>query len=163
MTTPPPPTTSPALRIVARAVGLGLASGVGAGALLGWGILLFHPVGLLFGGVAGIPYGLVGGLAVGLAVTWATRSSKTRPRTAAALAATTPSLIALVILLSSTMDAGEWIPFLVVIPAVGGATLASLQVAVIAGVPREERLRRSQRGLPPGPLAGPWEGDDPAP
>lgn len=143
------------MAIVGRATGLGLLSGAAAGALLGWLVLLFHPIGLAFGAVAGLPYGLVGGLAVGLAVAWSARNERGM-RLPAALAATTPSLVALVVLLSSTMDR-EWILFLVVIPAAAGAVLAFLQAGLIAGLPHEERLRPSQRPLPPGPLAGPWD------
>ncbi len=160
MTGAPAPADSPAWRIVARGIGLGLVSGVGAGGLLGWMLAQFHPIGLALGATAGLGYGLVGGLAVGVAVAWAVRAERAALEPPAAIAATGPSLIALIGVLASTADAREWIPFVVVIPAVAGATLAWLQADVIAGVPREKRLRESQRGLPPGPLAGPWDGDD---
>lgn len=163
MTSPAQQTDSPTWRIVARGAGLGLVSGAGAGGLLGWLLAQFHPIGLALGAVAGLPYGVVGGLAVGVAVAWSVRSGRPSSRMPAALAATAPSLIALVVLLASTADSVEWIPFVVVIPAIAGATLASLQADVIAGVPREERQRASQRGLPPGPLAGPWRDGDDAP
>lgn len=155
--TPSPTTESPTLRVLGRGIGLGLLSGACAGGLLGLILAQFHPIGLAIGAVAGLGYGFVGGLAVGSAVAWTTGSGRAGFKNAAALAATVPSLIVMVIVLSSTVDAGEWIPFVVVIPAVAGAMLARLQADVIAGVPREERLRASQRGLPPGPLAGRWD------
>lgn len=152
-----PRTESPTLHIVGRGVGLGLLSGAGAGGVLGWILAQFHPIGLAIGVTAGLGYGLAGGLAVGVAIAWAVRSGKAGFKNTASLAATVPSLIVLIVVLSSTVDAGEWIPFVVVIPAIAGATLARPQADMIAGVPREDRLRASQRGLPPGPLAGPWD------
>ncbi len=160
MTGAPPAANSPTRRIVVRGAGLGLVSGAGAGGLLGWMLAQFHPIGLALGAAAGLAYGLVGGLAVGVAVAWAVRSERPTSKPPAAIAATVPSLIALIGVLASTVDAAEWIPFVVVIPAVAAAALAWLQADVIAGIPRDVRLRASQRGLPPGPLAGPWEPDD---
>lgn len=160
MTSPPTRTNSPTLHTIGRGTGLGLVSGAGAGGLLGWLLAQFHPIGLAIGAVAGLGYGFVGGLAVGFTVAWAVRSGKTGFKFPAAVAATLPSLIALIVLVSSTVDSREWIPFVVVIPAAAGAVLARLQADLIAGVSRDERLRASQRGLPPGPLAGPWEDDD---
>ena len=159
MTEPTSRTGSPTTHIVLRGTGLGLVSGGAAGALLGWPLAQFHPIGLAFGAVAGLAYGVVGGLAVGLAVARAVRAGRSDLKTHAAVAATVPSVVALAILLSSTMDAGEWIPFLVVIPAAVGAMLAARQADLIAGVPLADRISASQRSLPPGPLAGPWDTD----